>query len=162
MGEGAAVGTGAPAGATRFADTETVFAFVVMPLTGMAPFSNWDPSAGEVRLSVGASMTRNGTVMKIRGVVSAVFPVSGSTAVMSNWLRPRRRSTSLLHLPAASAETRYGSSRPAAAIVIVAPGIEVPRSVYVVVSSGTSMTNCDGLVTASVGGLANRTSWTPM
>jgi hypothetical protein len=60
--------------------------------------------------------------MKIRGVVSAVFPVSGSTAVMSNWLRPRRRSTSLLHLPAASAETRYGSSRPAAVIVIVAPG----------------------------------------
>ena len=84
----------------------TVFALVVEPLTGIAPFSNWAPSAGESTVSVGASTTLNGTVMNTRAGVSAVLPVSGSRAVMSNWLRPRRSSTSTLQLPAESADSR--------------------------------------------------------
>ena len=50
---------------------------------------------------------------------------------------------------------------PAAVTVIVAFGIEVPRSVYTVASSATSMTALDGSVTASVGGFAKRMSCTP-
>ncbi len=137
-------------------------AFDVVPRTGIAPFSNWEPSAGESRLSVGASMTRKGTVMNTRSVFSDGLPVSGSSALMSNWLRPRRSSTSAVQRPSSSAVTRYGCSRPAASTVIVAPAIEVPRSRKLVVSSFTSMTACGGFVSASVGGFANRTSCTPM
>ena len=79
---------------------------MVEPLTGIAPFSNCAPSAGESTVSVGASTTLNGTVMNTRAGVSAVLPVSGSRAVMSNWLRPRRSSTSTLQLPAESADSR--------------------------------------------------------
>ena len=77
----------------------TVTAFDVVPRTGIAPFSNWAPSAGESIVSVGASMTRNGTVMNTRSVFSEVLPVSGSSAAMSNWLRPRRSSTSSTQRP---------------------------------------------------------------
>ncbi len=85
---------------------ETVAALDVEPRTGIAPFSNWLPSAGESTLRVGASITRNGTVMNTRSVFSDVLPVSGSSALMSNWLRPRRRSTSAVQAPASSAVTR--------------------------------------------------------
>ena len=46
--------------------------------------------------------------------------------------------------------------------MIVPFGIDVPRRVYEVASSATSITAWPGSVTASVGGLANRISWTPM
>ena len=39
-------------------------------------------------------------------------------------------------------------------MVIVAPGMDVPRSTYEVVSSVTSSTAVDGVVTSSVGGFA--------
>ena len=134
---------------------------MVEPFTGIAPFSNCAPSAGESTVSAGASATLNGTVMNTRAGVSAVLPVSASSALMSNWLRPRRSSTSTCQLPAESADSRYGWSLPAAVTVIVALGIEVPRSVYTVASSATSTTAVAGSVTASVGGFANRISCTP-
>src|SRR5215203_1008628 len=69
-----------PAGATEAgcpstgpaytADTATVEALVVEPFTGIAPFSNCAPSAGESMASVGASTTRNGTVMNTFSVFS--------------------------------------------------------------------------------------------
>ena len=43
----------------------------------------------------------------------------------------------------------------------VAPAIDVPAKVYVVVPSSTSVTADAGSVTASVGGFAKRKSWTP-
>ncbi len=57
--------------------------------------------------------------------------------------------------------TRCGSSRPASVIVTVAFGADVPLSVYWVASSATSITAVAGVVTAIVGGFANRTSWSP-
>jgi len=129
-------------------------AFWAVPLTGMAPFSNEAPSTGELTVRTGVSIWTNGTVMTTRAGFSAGLPVSGSSAPMSNWLRPRRRSTSAVQRPWASAETRYGCDRPGVSIVIVAPGIEVPRSTYEVVSSETSRTAVEGVVTSSVGGFA--------
>ena len=55
---------------------------------------------------------------------------------MSNWLRPRRSSTSTCQLPVESADSRYGWSLPAAVTVIVAFAIDVPRSVYEVAILG--------------------------
>ena len=81
---------------------------------------------------------------------------------MSNSLRPRRSSTSAVQRPAESADTRYGCSIAAAAIVTVPSGSTSRAGVYEVASSPTSTTAVTGEVTASVGGLANRTSWTPM
>ena len=46
-------------------------------------------------------------------------------------------------------------------IVTEPPGMEVPSKTYDVVSSSTSMTAAAGVVTAMVGGLAKRSSWTP-
>jgi hypothetical protein len=65
--------------------------------------------------------------MKRLTVLSDFLPVSGSTALTSNWLRPRRSSTLAFHFPTASALTLYGS-RPGVAIEIVAPAFEVPRA----------------------------------
>src|SRR5918993_2739035 len=143
------------------ADTATVDALVVDPLTGIAPFSNCAPSAGESTASVGASSTRNGTVMNTFSVFSDGFIVSGSSALIVNSLRPRRSWTSAVQRPEASADTRYGCSRAASSIVTVALGVDVPASVNSVASSPTSTTAVTGEVTASVGGLANRTSWMP-
>ena len=111
-------------------------------------------------MSVGAWTTEKGTVMKTRAGCSACLPVSGSIAVMSNWFRPRRRSTSTLHVPSGATITRIGSW-PGVVIETVAPGAEVPRNVYDVVDSSTSETAVAGSVTAIVGGLANRSSWMP-
>src|SRR3954447_1321208 len=161
--DGATVATGVPSAFFVWtAFIETLAAFEAEPRTGMAPFSNRAPSAGEATASVGASITRNGTVMKTRSVFSDVLPVAVSSALTSNWFRPRRRSTSTDQRPASSAVTRYGSSRPASFTVTVALGIEVPRSVYEVVSPLTSITACGGFVSAIVGGFAKRTSWIPM
>ena len=104
--DGRATGGAPAAGPVRIAEIETVFEFVVDPLIGIAPFSNCAPSAGESRVSAGASATLNGTVMNTRAGVSAVLPVSASSALMSNWLRPRRSSTSTCQLPAESADSR--------------------------------------------------------
>ena len=49
-----------------------------VPATGIAPFSNDAPSAGWSTVRVGASMTRNGTVMNRWSVSSECLPVSGS------------------------------------------------------------------------------------
>ncbi len=138
--------------------TTTDLAFVACPPTGIAPFSNDAPSAGWSTVSVGASMTRNGTVMNRWMVSSDVLPVSGSRALTSNWLRPRRRSTSAAHAPVEPAVTSSGS-RPGVAIETVAPGSDVPSSVYVVVVSSTSMTATEGCVTDTVGGLVKRSTW---
>src|SRR3954471_10931433 len=126
---GATVATGVPlAFFVWTALIDTVAAFEVEPRTGIAPFSNWAPSPGESTARVGASMTRNGTVMNTRSVFSDVFPVAGSRALTSNSLRPRRRSTSTDQRPPSSAVTRYGWSRPASLTDTVACGIVVPRS----------------------------------
>ena len=85
------------AGPVYVALTTTESAFVVRPCTGIAPFSNVAPSAGWSTVSVGASIARNGTVMKMRMFSSECLPVSGSSALTSNWFRPRRRSTSAVH-----------------------------------------------------------------
>ena len=100
--------------------------------------------------------------MNTRSVFSDVLPVSGSSAPMSNWLRPRRSWTSWVQRPSSSAVARYGCSRPLSRTDTVAPAIDVPRSVNTVASSSTSTTAWAGLVIASVGGFAKRTSWTPM
>ena len=57
--------------------------------------------------------------------------------------------------------TWNGSSWPGVRIDTVAPGSVSPSSVYVVVASSTSMTAVAGWVTAIVGGLAKRRTWTP-
>ena len=54
---------GGPDGPRYVALTTTDVAFVAWPATGIAPFSNDAPSAGWSTVRVGASMTRNGTVM---------------------------------------------------------------------------------------------------
>jgi len=87
----------------------TEVAFVALPAIGIAPFANDAPSAGWSTDNVGASTWRNGTVMNTCIVSSECFPVSGSTALMSNWLRPRRRSTAADHAPSDRAVTWYGS-----------------------------------------------------
>ena len=140
------------AGPVYVAWTTTSFALVVVPWTGIAPFSNVAPSAGWSTLSVGVSISRNGTVMKMRFVSSEVFCVVGSRALMSNWLRPRRRSMSAIHAPLVSAVTSIGWSQLGETIETVAPGIEVPRSTYDVAVSSTSTTAVRGCVTAIVGG----------
>src|SRR5262245_4008489 len=62
---------GAPsAGQSYVALTETLVAFVVVPWMGIAPFSTVDPSAGWSTVSVGTSMSANGTVMTIWAVSS--------------------------------------------------------------------------------------------
>src|SRR6476659_5680441 len=66
---------GAPDGLTYVALTTTVAAFVALPATGIAPFSNDAPSAGWSTVSVGASIWRNGTVMKMLTVPSERLPV---------------------------------------------------------------------------------------
>ena len=102
---GAAPPAGGSAGPEYVALTTTESAFVVRPWTGIAPFSNVAPSAGWSTVRVGASMTRNGTVMNRLTALSDFLPVSGSTAVTSNWLRPRRSSTLAFHFPSAPALT---------------------------------------------------------
>ncbi len=82
-------------------------------------------------------------------------------ALTSNWLRPRRRSTSYAHVPSDVAVTWYGCCWPGVTIETVAPGRVVPSSVYLVVDSSTSMTAVVGWVTAIVGGFAKRRTWTP-
>ena len=61
--------------------------------------------------------------------MSACLPVSGSVAVTLNSLRPRRSSTSTVQLPASSAVTWIGWSRPGIVTETVAPGLVVPRRV---------------------------------
>src|SRR5262245_38681277 len=92
-------------------------------------------------------------------VFSERLPVSGSTWLSSSWFRPRRRSDWVAHCPSESAVTLYGS-RPGVATDTDALGAEVPRSRYDVEVSSTSSTATDGSVTAIVGGLAKRSSWT--
>src|SRR5689334_13094306 len=106
---------GGPDEPSHFAATTTDVAFVAFPAIGIAPFANEAPSAGWSTDSVGASTWRNGTVMNTCIVSSECLPVSGSTALMSNWLRPRRRSTAADHAPSDRAVTWYGS-RPGVAI----------------------------------------------
>src|SRR5687767_14368368 len=130
----AAPPAGGVAGPEYAALTTTESAFVVLPWTGMAPFSKVALSAGWSTVRVGASMTRKGTVMNRLTAPSDSFWVSGSTAVTSNWLRPRRSSTLALQSPSASAVTLYGS-RPGVAIEIVAPALDVPRRTYSVADS---------------------------
>ena len=93
-------------------------------------------------------------------VSSECLPVSGSSALTSNWLRPRRRSTGTDQRPVESAVTPYGS-RPGVATLTVAPAIVMPRRVYEVMVSSTSTTAAAGSVTATVGGFAKRRSCTP-
>ena len=99
--------------------------------------------------------------MRMRTGFCACLPVSGSVAVISNSFRPRRRSTVLLHVPSASA-VKMILSGPDVPIEIVAPGIDIPRSVYCVVESSIWVTACAGSVTAIVGGFTKRSSWTVM
>ena len=86
--------------------------------------------------------------------------MSGSIADTSNWLRPRRRSTSADHVPSGPALIWYGS-RPGVAMLTVPPAIVVPRNVYELTESSTSMTVGEGSVTAIDGGLAKRRTWIP-
>ena len=65
------------AGRRSVAVTETLVAFVVVPWTGIAPFSTVAPSAGWSTVSVGTSMSANGTVMTTWAVSSDCLPVSG-------------------------------------------------------------------------------------
>src|SRR3954451_24843132 len=106
---------------------------------------------------VGASIWRKGTVISSDTAFSDRLPVSGSTALTSNWLRPRRSSTVVAHAPSASALTVYGS-RPGVAIEIVAPGADVPLRTYWSLDSSTWTTAAAGSLTAIVGGLAKRRS----
>src|SRR6185369_6857479 len=105
-------------------------------------------------LRVGAWIARNGTVIRIVRGVSADLPVSGFVAVTSNWLLPRRSSTSTFHEPSAAAVARYGWATPGEVITIVEPGVDVPARRYAVVTSSTTMTAWAGLVTARSGALA--------
>src|SRR6478672_5710844 len=98
-GAGVALLPGTPVGPTYVALTTTVAALVAVPATGIAPFSNEAPSAGWSTVSVGASISRSGTVMKTLTIPSERLPVSGSSDVTWNWLRPRRRSTAAAHVP---------------------------------------------------------------
>src|SRR5262245_3006656 len=125
-GEAPGAAAGAPsAGPSYVALTETLVAFVVVPWMGIAPFSTVDPSAGWSTVSVGTSMSANGTVMTIWAVSSDCLPVSGSVAQTLNWFLPRRRSTGRLHVPSAPAVVRVGV--PETSIVTVPLGIVVPR-----------------------------------
>src|SRR5438477_5801627 len=109
--DGGAVATPGAA-PSQAALTVTLDALVVVPSTGIAPFSYVVPSTGWLMLSVGAWIARNGTVIRIVRGDSADLPVSGFVAVTSNWLLPRRRSTSALHEPSAAAVARYGWATP--------------------------------------------------
>jgi hypothetical protein len=95
---GTLVGVGDAAGAPaplprKLATTETVFALVVVPSTAIAPLPYFVPSTGAVTVSVGAWISRKGTVITTVRGVSAALPVSGFTALPSKRFWPRRRST---------------------------------------------------------------------
>ena len=105
-------------------------------------------------------MTRNGTVMNRWSVSSERLPVSGScgtdielvsTATQVDVGRPGP-------VELGGDEQRVLSG---VAIETVAPGSEVPSSVYVVVVSSTSTTAVAGWVTETVGGLVKRRIWMP-
>ena len=109
--------------------TTTVLAFVVVPATGIAPFSNVAPSAAGRRSGSGPGrLEERHRDEELRRVCPYRLPVSGSVAVMSNWLRPRRRSTSADHCPSGSAVTWTGS-RPGRGDRDRRAGSDVPRSV---------------------------------
>ena len=105
------------------------------------------------RSSVGAWKTRKGTVMHdLRGVSDCLAGLRVDGADVEP----------VLAAPEVDLEDQspLGSGRdadrllwPAALIVTVAPGVEVPASRNEVASSSTSNTAVAGLVTASVGGL---------
>src|SRR3954471_1308746 len=118
-----------PDGPRYEAATDTDEAFVALPPTRIAPFSKEAPSEGWSTVSVGASIWRNGTVRNSLTVPSERLPVSGSSALTSNWFRPRRRSTSYAHVPSEVAVTWNGCSWPGDRIETVAPGSVVPLSV---------------------------------
>ncbi len=162
FGVGAAEAVGSPsAGPTYAASTVTSVASVATPLTGIAPFSTLRPSSGDVSSRVGAATWAKGTVMTISTGASDSLPVLGSTAEARKRFSPRRRSTTVRQAPSFPAMTRT-SWRPGAWIVTSARGTVSPRSVYVVVSSATSVTAAAGSVTAIDGGSENRRSWNPM
>ena len=134
--------------------TATLTAFVAVPLTGIAPFSNDAPSTGDLTVSTGASICderdRDDDAGRVLGGLAG--------------LRVERADVELVPTAAevdlggpATLGVRRDAIRlgPAGvSMVIVAPGMDVPRSTYEVVSSVTSSTAVDGVVTSSVGGFA--------
>jgi hypothetical protein len=82
VGSGDGVGVEPSDGPSQVARTTTLVAFVVVPSTGIAPFSNVVPSWGWLTVRVGAWITRYGTLMISCTGASACLPVSGSSASM--------------------------------------------------------------------------------
>ena len=80
--------------------------------------------------------------------VSVALPVSGSTALMSNWFWPRRRSTWSSTRRSERPSRGTAGPGPATSTVTVAPGSTCPQAVRRRVSS-TSKTAVAGFVTAS-------------
>ena len=138
-------------------------AFVVMPWTGIAPFSNVRALGRLVDASASAPRSRrNGTVMSSRiGLLGASCRYRDRAALTSNWFRPRRRSTSAVHVAVASAVTLYGSRPGRGDRDRRARRASSRAACRSVAASSTSITAVAGSVTAIVGGFAKRSSWTP-
>ena len=138
---------------------ETSVAFVVMPWTGIAPFSKVvavgrlvDREPGDLDLR-----ERHGDD-DLRGLLGCL-PVSGSVAsILSTVLAAAEVDSRSSTAPVESADVWRVT--PATSIVTVPPGIVVPRRTYEDVASSTRQRRDLGSVTSRVGGLAKRMIWT--